>query len=366
MEWFALIIPIILPGLALYFFKHKMTFWEVLLPIVIGCGVIAGMKGIMSNSLTNDIEYLSEYPVKAIYYEAWNERVPCTHSYDCFCSTDEDGYECCCMTCYDHTYDVDYHSESWSIKTNTGRYRGISKQYYHYLTTLWDNENFKDLKRDYHSIDGDSYETYWDNQFNTIEPRTFSLSYSNKPQAARTVFKFRDLDSIELSKVYNYPKLRDKGRQVNCLNCTKEENLYLERYNALIGVKKEIKIFIIKFKNEPYSDSELQKVYWKGGNKNELVICVGNDWTNTFSWCDDKLIQVETNELFNNDSLNMLTKIQKLEPLVQKHWTRKNFNDFNYIKIQLTNSQIFWIYFVVTLLSLGILSWGIFNEFEQE
>jgi hypothetical protein len=360
MEWFALVIPIILSLTALYFYKHKITFWEIILPIVVGVIVIAIMKTTMVYSAANDIEYLSEFPVKATYFEEWDEWIDETCE---DCTTDEDGNVSC--TEYDCSY-REYHSEFWQIKTNTGSYINISQSYYNYLVKIWGNKNFVNMHRDYYRIDGDSYVSKWNKKFNTIEPRTFTRYYTNKPQTARTVFKFRELDSIELTKVYNYPKIKEFNRQVNCINCNRSDNEYLEKINALIGVNKQIKIYIINFKDKPYSHSELQKIYWKGGNKNELIICVGNDWVNTFSWADDKLVQVETNELFNNRELTMTQKIKQLRPIIENHWKRKEFSDFNYIKIQLTGTQIFWIYFTVTILSGAILVWGVLNEFEQE
>lgn len=375
MEYFALLIPIISSLICLYIFKHKLIWWEVLLPTVVCVGVIALMKFIMISGLTDDTEYLSEFPIKAVYYEDWNEKVSCRHPRYCTrivtysCGTSKSPRTCTRTETYQcgwqHAYDIDYHPDEWREYTNTGHGYSISKSYYNYLKKLWGNENWKDMHRNYHTDDGDSYETYWDKKFQHIIPMTYSRTYSNKPQAARTVFKFRDLDSLELKNVYEYPKIDKNDRQINCINCTKQENTYLEKYNSLIGLNKEIKVFIINFKDKPFSHSELQRVYWRGGNKNELVICVGNDWVNTFSWCDNKTIQVETNELFRNKTLTLTQKMKQLDPIIQKHWKRKNFSDFDYIKIQLTNNQIIWIFIVTFIISGGLLTFGILNEFEQ-
>ena len=66
-------------------------------------------------------------------YEAWDEEVPCTHSYDCMCGTDKDGNSCCCSTCYSHAYDVDYHSEYWLVVDSNGASWTVTQNHYNYL-----------------------------------------------------------------------------------------------------------------------------------------------------------------------------------------------------------------------------------------
>lgn len=374
MEWGALLIPIVLSLLALYFFRHKITFWEVALPIVVSIIIIISMKAIMIASAPKDIEYLSEFPVTATYYEEWNERVSCRHPKYCT-RTESYTYPCGKSTCvgtrtvsyqcgYHHPYDVDFHPEGWVMKMNTNRHHPIPRNYYKYLVQLWGNESFRDMNRGFHTIDGDAYYTEWDMKFNTIKPYSYSSPYVNKTQSSKSVFKFRDLDSLEIINVYDYPKIIN-DRQINCINCDNKDNLYLERYNSLVGYKKQIKIYVILFEDKPYSHSELQKIYWQGGNKNELVICVGDDWTNTFSWCDDKSIEVEINSIFNMDSIPLSDKLKQIDPLIQNNWKRKEFKDFDYIKIYLTGGQLFWIYIITFLVSGGILVWAVLNEFKQ-
>ena len=370
MPWFALLIPIVLGIFCLFIFRHKLVWWEVLLPIVVGIITIAAMKAIMINGLTSDTEYLSEYPVEARYYEDWNERVSCRHpkyctrTYKCGKSTCTSTYICG----YHHAYDVDYHAEYWRIYTNTGNSRSINKNYYDYLRNLWSNTKFKDLHRSYHSNDGDMYYSKFDGVFEHIEPRTYKHTYENKAQAATNIFKFRELDSLEIKDLHDYPKIYGKARQDNCIGCSKEDNLYLERYNAYIGKRLEIKMYVLVFENKSIEVAERQMVYWKGGNMNELVVCVdkNGDWVKTFSWCDDKTIEAEVNDIFMRD-IPFREKLHLMELEAEQDWKRKDFHkDFDYIDIPLSTSQLIWIYVVVFILSIGCLIFGIRNDIEQE
>jgi hypothetical protein len=362
MIWLLLLIPTIISILALFFFQHKLVWWEITLPTIVCVIVIAIMNGVMIGNASDDVEYLSEFPLEARYYEEWDEYIDQTCTEECCC--DEDGN--CSTTTYDCSY-VDYHREYWSVRMNTGRNRNITKSYYDYLVKLWGGETtYKDMNRDYHRTDGDMYFIKWDRNFNHIEPKTFSQTYTNKPQTASTVFKFKELDSLERRGLFNYPKILN-DEQVNCIGCTKSDDGYLQKYNAYVGMNKEIKIYIIVFDNKSIEISERQKIYWKGGNKNELVICMdrNSEWVNTFSWMDDKTLMVETNELFRDKTLTLRDKIVKLDDLVSAKWNRKHFIDFEYIKISLTTSQVMWIMGIVLFLSIGLIIFGIFNEFEQ-
>lgn len=141
----------------------------------------------------------------------------------------------------------------------------------------------------------------------------------------------------------------------------------LRQYNALIGHRNEVKIFLLLFENERIGVSELQRIHWKGGNKNELVICASKDgsWAKTFSWCDDKRIEVESSYIFEMKELSLHDKIVKVEHQVEELWKRKHFKDFDYIDIPLNLSDLIWIFCVSLLLSIGVTIWAVKNEIEE-
>lgn len=358
MEWFALIVPIVFSLLALAIWKHKLVWWECLLPIVACIITISVSKHFMVKSLTDDIEFITEYPIEARYYEKWDEYIhrTCTRTYKCGKST--------CTQTYDCSY-VYYHSEYWEIITNLGNSYRIKQSYYNYLVKKWGNKKFVDMHRDYHYNDGDMYKTVFDGKFEHIFPRTYEHTYENKTQAAKQLFKFDDLDSISVKGLYDYPKL-DKNTQDVCLGCDEKDNLKLRRYNALLGGKYQVKVFVLVFDGYGIDVAERQYQYWKGGNKNELVVCVdkNGEWVKTFSWCDDKTIEVETTHIFLKD-ISMSDKITQINSEIKRSWKRKHFSDFEYIKVPLTDNQLIWLYVITIFVTFGVLIYGITNDIES-
>jgi hypothetical protein len=56
--------------------------------------------------------------------------------------------------------------------------------------------------------------------------------------------------------------------------------------NALLGRKHQIRVWVLLYRDQPRDISKRQEALWKGGNKNELVICVGLNKANEFQWAE--------------------------------------------------------------------------------
>lgn len=364
MEWLALLMPIVLSLLALLIFRNKLVWWEVVLPIVLSIVVIMIMKWSMVKSLVTDTEYYSSYAENAMHYDEWDEYIHKTCSYTTTHGSGKNTYTT--THYYDCSY-VDNHPEYWEANLSDGSSSRISQDKYFYLRKIWKNEEFVEMNRNYHNIDGDAQRTNWNQEFKTIISYDSSGSYDNKVQTAETVFHFEELDSVKKKLVFDYPDL-EESKQNPCINCDNYSKSILRKINGLYGVQKQIKIFVLIFKNQKESVAELQRQYWKGGNKNELVICVDskNRWAKSFSWSDNKLLESKSNQLFMNNKLTIRQKLIELKKMIPKLWKRKEFKDFDYIDVQLTTKQLIWIYIITFLISIGILIWGISNEIEQE
>ncbi len=364
MEWLYLLIPVTFSLLSLLLWKHKITWWELLLPVVVGIITIGVGKTLMSNSNSKDVEYISEYITEARHYEAWNEYIHKTCSRtNC---TGSGKTRNCHTTYYDCSY-VRKHSESWQIRTNMGNVYGIDQSYYKSLTKKFINEKFIDMHRHYHTKDGDMYKTSWNNEFETVIPMTYSENYTNKTQAAKTIFKFKDLDSTETKGLYDYPKIIN-STQKSCLGCSQENDLLLRKYNAMIGRRHQVKIYVLVFSEKSMEIAERQRQYWKNGNMNEVVVCVDKEgkWAKTFSWCDNKSVEVESSEIFTRD-IPMKSKLNLLEHEVEDNWKRKDFDkDFSYIKVPLTTGQEIWLATIVIIATVGCISFNVLNEIGQE
>ena len=151
-------------------------------------------------------------------------------------------------------------------------------------------------------------------------------------------------------------------------------NKVLVDHDSYFPKSKEDNIFnlsnLIIDKDEDIEISELQRSYWKGGNKNELVVCLGIDstkvkWCNAFSWCDVPTIDVKTETYFTqNDTLDLKAYSDLLrESLDNGEWVRKKFEDFSYLKPELSLTQQIWILVISILLNIGFAIFVIKNNF---
>src|SRR3990167_2897830 len=96
----ALLIPIITALVLFLLFRYKTVWWEFLIPLSASFLFIMLMKFGIEASQVQSKEYWGSFISRVEYYEDWDERVSCRHSYDCNCSADDDGDEHC-STCYE-------------------------------------------------------------------------------------------------------------------------------------------------------------------------------------------------------------------------------------------------------------------------
>lgn len=372
--WFFLLIPVVALLVLRIFFHKKTVFWEYALPLVLGIIVISIAKFSTEYSNTRDTEYWIEYIVSAHHYERWDEEVPCSHSYDCMCSTDSEGNECCCMTCYEHSYDVDDHPPRWEARLNTGRVISISKSLYIQLVKRFENESFKDMRRDYHSIDGDQYFTKFNNVFNNIEYIVTKHSYENRVIASHDVFNFPEVSQEEKETygLYEYPKISNSKQPALIGVENRNIDLYLNRKNSLIGSKKQVRTFFLIYKNKDRAAAHYQKNYWKGGNKNEFIVAIGIDNDNNVTWCEpitwseSTICSIKVRDFVENmEQLDLRKAIDFSFDVIEKNFKRKEFSDFDYISIDPTPNQMMWIAIIIVILTVGVCCFVILNPFEN-
>lgn len=289
-----------------------------------------------------DTEFWNSYPTKAEYYEDWNELV--TH-YETY--TDSEG------NTHTRTYTtVDYHPETFYIDSKIGTY-SIDKKKYYEIKNVWGNEKFVDLHRSYHSNDGDKYETFLNGK---IFPITVEKTYKNKVMRSKSVFNFKKLSKEEKKLVFEYPKVQLFNFKYILGYNDVTANNQLAEMNALCGSGKKITAFLLVFKDVTGNSLErayLQERYWFGGNKNELITCVGVEknkiiWTKVFSWSDsEEMKQHIASKILKMRNFNVYETIRIIEINIQKDWKKKDFREFEYIDIDLP----LWANILIIILS---------------
>lgn len=321
--------------------------------------------GVVKSNMTQDTEWWGNYAISVHYYDDWNEEVSCRHPIYCTTySTDSKGnttsstYVCG----YEHLYDVDYHSEYWSMRWDNGHEDNISRSQYIYWSTLWKSKLYKiELNRsNVHDNDGDDMAGNWDGRSETSENLITEHEYVNKVQASNSVFKADVVDSTDVAQyhLYEYPVCQ-VGRQEVILGAIKTDKLtdkLFEHINGYYGSRKQFKLIICLYRDQLEVTAERQYSYWQNLNKNEFLVCLGLDkanqvqWCKTYSWMDKPLLSIEVESWFrSNRSLNLNKFVKWLPENIEKYWQRKHFRDFNYLQIEITQSHYTIIGFIIFL-----------------
>ena len=356
--WFLLLIPIAIVIASSILFPKKFVLKEAIISLFIGV-VLVLLAKLTAGAVTGlDTEYWGGWIVQAEYYEAWNERVDCQHDEYCTRTVSyrkSDGSqgtrteEYVCGT--QHMYDVDEHPPSWSILTSNGRRLSISSGRYSQLKEIFDNEQFVDMRRSYHTRDGDQYVTRWNGNDKDIQLVVTEHKYKNKVEASDgTIFDFKDVTDIEKETygLYDYPNL--EGHYVESVLGKAPKwglaNRTLDVANAKLGASKQVRMWVLLFEDQPLEAGVLQESLWKRGNKNEFVVCVGYkdkriDWVHVFSWTDREVMKVRTRRRISEMGTLDLPKISDIVvEEVSKDWSRKEFKEFDYLTVNPPTSVI--------------------------
>ena len=355
------IIILVVVIIAIILFKVnnvRVVWWEYLLLFGGSIVLYLFIRFICISIITSDTEYWGGYITKTTYYEPWNEEVEVTRT-----RVGSDGEE--------ETYtttETEYHSEKYTYNTNL---RGSSeipctRNRHEEIKRLFGTyPKFKDMHRDYHTEDGDAYEYYWNGSDATMYTITEKHLYKNPMKGSGSIFKLQGDDDDGL---YDYPEIvRDDQRTILGIKKTLSDQR-LRVLNSKLGKDYQIRIFLLVFPDKYGIDKAIdQRNYWEGGNKNELVVCIGvkNDsvtWCYPFSWCDNTTVEAKVKSWYiENPKFDIVSFCDFLEPVIKKYWVRKKFSDFNYITTELLGYHNL-ILFSLVLVWIILVSYWIYTD----
>ncbi len=342
----AILITIAISTYLLLFHRKQTVWWEILVLFGISLGVTGVAKVMVDKVGTRDTEYWGNLGQQTRYYEDWDEEVPCSHTKFC---TDSKGNSYACGT--QHMYDVDYHPQYWTIYYAYGKEIRIAKTKYKQLVSRWTNNDtatFKDLRRDYHSDDGDMYYAVWDGKEVTAEPITTVHHYENRIQASTDVFNFPEVsdEDREFYGLYEYPGVDGYTCRAvlgwHDAAAEKRFNYINGKYGPPRGSDTTtcLRVWVLVYPaGKQLSTAKVQENYWKGGNKNEFIYCVGVTkkeirWVHIISWTENQELKLRAkNFVFNMGELDLLKLADYTEKEVTKTWKRKEFEEFSYINV---------------------------------
>lgn len=239
-----MIVPLIATIYLLIKYRDATKWWEFLILWAISPVCILGFDAISEMVTVGCTEWWGGVWKEVRWYQEWDEEVPCSHPVYCE-TTDSKGNTTNYQCGTEHIYDVDFHPEyfvavtvhktlkdvrtledgqviyikdvRYQIKdierqrpaatiflkgkkepikaTDTDQFYyeytesvRISKSQYRELKARWNSNEFVDLHRDYHSIDGDMYRSLWSGTKETAEPFATKHSYENRIKVSNSVF----------------------------------------------------------------------------------------------------------------------------------------------------------------------------------
>lgn len=373
--WFLIVIPILTAlSMFVFFNKKRIALWEYLLLFGSSIVVIFVSKLIIEYSMIRDVEYWSETAYEVEYEGAYDEYInkTCTEEYPC--GQNSDGEIRYCTKTYDCSY-ITHYPPKYSIK---GKNRSVSikKSEYDRIKNKWGNEKKTGYHSNSYSYDDGIYSSFWLNRRELIECIVTEHSYENKVQATKTVLDFQKVtvDDIHKYGLFEYPEIYDNYKQNHIIGFSDdsaEKNMQI--LNAELGQKKELKTFIIIFKNKTKQSGIMQEAYWKGGNKNEFVLTIGIDsnnnikWVHPFTWAEKSIVKIQARDfVLNQEKLNLNKIVEHLYDNLNKNFVRKHFSEFNYLTIEPSLKGIIISMVIVIVLNISLAVWFVLNEFDEE
>lgn len=380
MLYSAFLIPIIISVIGFFLFSKRIVWWEIFINLVATCLIIMGAYAIFEKITVADNEFNGYLITEARYYEPWETYVhrTCYRTVSC-------GKNCTTTVAYDCSY-CDRNSAHYQLVDTGGNVFSVSESEYDMYVNMWNHNKpqFVELNRDIEYYggcgeDGDMYKVTWNGLIENSVTSTLNISYDNILQTNNSAFDYPIIKEEDAKKIglFDYPKINSYYQQ-SVLGLSgfdfankKYFSKRIDYINGLYGKKYSCRVYILLFKDKDIDIAFKQEAYWSGGNRNELVICLGLDknanikWVKPFSWTKNKNILPNLREdLMECGNLQNSEKIaNSIEKNVIKYFKWRDFaEDFKYLSYIPTTNQLITIYILSIITSVFILLWSIKNE----
>jgi len=354
--WWLLIIPALTIIILLFFFKDRAVWWEYWLPLVASLISIAALNKACDYALASDEEFHGGWVVKTVWDEHWTETYTTT-------SRDKKGRT---HTTTHHRY----HPDKYKVVDSNGYEVDTDSNDYYRLRSLFGNEKRESPLRLGRSSwgDGHRFTSNWPGSVTTYIPCLSSHRWENRVARSHSVFNFRDVNPKTYS-LFEYPPIENYYQQKSILGFEDPESeRLLTKFNCDYGALKKVRVFILVFDQKPLDAAIDQQMYWKNGNKNEVVISIGKsaqqiDWVYVFGW-DNEGLKIDLREEVAKLKVFDMRKIVGIATeLVREKFQLKDFKEFEY----LTLDPPWWMVALCAIfniaLNFGILYWVINNEY---
>lgn len=366
--WIPILYPFIFGAVSLYFYRHKIVWWELCIPIAVSLIFIGTFRFFVIKSITTDTEYWGGTIQKVEYFEDWNEYIhrTCYRRVRCGKST--------CSIPYDCSY-VQYHPEYYQVTDNNGFSATITQSEYTNLAIKFKQQpKFVEMNRNSYTNDGDKYVFYWQGERETFEPMFTEMTYENRVQASHSVYNYPEVTEDDMKKfhLFEYPEIKNHKMKSIIGFGGETQKKAEEKFtwiNAHLGKPKQLHTFVLIFQGGTINNGLMQERYWKGGNDNEFIICIGVDsshtvlWCHTFAWSEAQEPKITIRDfVLSQDKLDLCSIADFCEKELQEKFVRKDFKDFSYLTVDPPVWAIIWCHIITFIISLGTMIWAIRND----
>lgn len=364
-----LIIPFIITFFLFLFFRHKIVWWELLLPLGVSLIVLLAIFWADFFYQTTDKAIQSVFIEEVIFEEEWDEEV------DDVCYTtecDEIG-ENCRQISYS-CKKVVLHPELYYARTAHNKSIKLTKAQFDKMQKTFNNLNIHYPNRNYYSIQGARYSSLWGQDTNSAIIYGDEQYYINRLNAADQSVFFEKMGDDEANyKEFLYPIIETTSNfNSQCIyspwELHRKYNHKLNFMNASFSESSDIQVLLLFYDNLREEVSYHQQVEWKTGKKNQFVIAIGMqdsiqpNWCRVFSWTDNEQIKLKTrNYIINRDILSIDHLITFLNDEIAPDFVSKDFSEFSYLSIDPKPLTTVLAYISVFILSLIVTIWCIFN-----
>jgi len=267
----------------------------------------------------------------------------------------------------EYYYVTETHGPYWNAYDDQGSKNSISSATYQKWMKLWANEKKVGEHRGSsagfdRAITGGIFESYWPKTFETMYPYATIHKYKNKVRQAPSVLKLPE-PTEELAQ--KYPRPADKGNTSPVIyyggKLPDADDMLLRRVNAKLGRRYQIHSILVVFSGDsPRTAADDVLRAWQGPNKNELATFMSIDgtqvkWCEVHSWLDNTTIHGIVRDGLMGEPFSCQRYADLLLESVPKHWHRKQFEDFEYLKV-----NIHWGWSMGAFLASIVIVWFVY------
>lgn len=336
------------------------------------CFLVAGIVHLVSfGSQTSDFEVWSGRITMAIKESAWKESYD-EPVYADVPYKDSQGKRQTRRERVGWRPTTRWHSERFYCSSNIGTTYSISEWQFETWARQWQSRQAVpgDRSTSEHNsrfISGDPNDYEATCPHNIVEPVHKKESVVNRIIASKSVFSFIELTPEQRKRVFDYPEVSDPFMSRRVLG-TAANTISVKEWdcmNARLGPVKRVNLVIVGFDSSDHYLGELLRSNWKGGKKNDLVLCYGDKWAKVFGWSDSDILKKELEAILLEGNVSNLT-LPRIESAVMAGYEKTNWHKFDHLSVEPNESAWFWFWLFMAVSQFGLWLWFHFNDHEKE